>query len=913
MKKFIFSFLILMLLFICNGCAHKHDYKEIVYPPTCLEEGYTKYTCECGDTYMDNFIPEAHLEDTIEAVAATCTKTGLTEGKICLVCGEILVEQETVSNTEHQFGEWKTVKEPTYTEYGLKERKCNNCSKKEQEKIDMVERTGVYTITLVENKDRVLYPSRPAESREDLLDNLFKDMYEWAQSNGETKSFNSYVEGIKSKLSSSSDIKLRNPELGNYPADDGSTEYFLNVPKYFSKWSGFFAVFHKAMLNVNGTQSFYTDTYATMVRLHQFVSWSATGKKYYEPYMTEMCKAAKITIDFPETYEIGQEVILPALELQNGLQFLGWYDNPEFTGDKIDKISSTDTGNKTFYAKWEDEILVEKLEINDISELLLFTTHQLQWTISPSDATDKTIEFFSSNENVATVNAKGLITALSNGKTTITVRVYGNRSLDFTFELNVFVNDIIDGKYESTSYVEVNKEVKLLAKVIRKDNATDNVNWTSLNPDVATVTNEGVVKAVKEGVATIVATDPLNSNLKLEFVIVVFDEMPTGILDLALRSNESNVFTRYDLNIGGVYTKDIFGSVSKIFAHKLEKNTSLYDTANQTKATYGTMSSIEFITVHYTGNMVKGSNAKANANYFVGTSDLSIHYTTGNDGVFYLLDESKAAWHAGDSGALNQVGEFKWIPTGVMAKDTDPFYPVFTISNDFYYEINGVKTSVKMPNPWNYDSRNTDHILNSDGTLSSKAGFKSPFSNKDANKFINDQGLPFKIVDGQYYMGTTWWCYTQVYEGRICGTGGNRNSIGIESCVNEGSDLWWTWQKTAQLVADIMVRQNLDITRVRGHHFFSGKNCPQPMLENDQEIWYEFRDLVEAEYELLSKYSGYSVSIKSNNPDIVDNTGRVIKQPNATTCVTYTITFTNGSDSKSITLASMVKGIYVDR
>ena len=278
------------------------------------------------------------------------------------------------------------------------------------------------------------------------------------------------------------------------------------------------------------------------------------------------------------------------------------------------------------------------------------------------------------------------------------------------------------------------------------------------------------------------------------------------------------------------------------------------------------------------------------------------------------MDESKGAWHAGDSGALAQVGEFKWMPTGVKAGLNDPQYPNITISDDFYYEINGQKTTVKMPTPWNYSNRNTDHVLNADGTISSKAGYSTTgFTNRTPESFINDQGLPFKVENGEYYMGTTWWCYTQVYEGRICGTGGNRNSIGIESCVNEGSDLWWTWQLTAQLVADIMVRQNLDITRVRGHHFFSGKNCPQPMLENDLEIWYEFLELVEAEYELLTKYAGYEVSIVSNNPDIVDNDGRVVNQPNTTTAVTYTITFTKDGESESITLASMVKGRYVGR
>ena len=55
------------------------------------------------------------------------------------------------------------------------------------------------------------------------------------------------------------------------------------------------------------------------------------------------------------------------------------------------------------------------------------------------------------------------------------------------------------------------------------------------------------------------------------------------------------------------------------------------------------------------------------------------------------------------------------------------------------------------------------------------------------------------------------------------------------------------------------------------------------------------------------------VSITSNNTDIVNKYGRVVKQPTETTCVTYTITFTKDGQSQSMTLSSMVKGRYVDR
>ena len=773
----------------------------------------------------------------------------------------------------------------------------------------------IYNIEFVTNKQNVIWPSRAAVSREEIVTELFNDLYAWAKGNGETRSYTEYETYLNGQIAAYADIKLRNTKLGNYPAEDGSTEFFLNVPEYYQKWSEFFAIFHTAMLAVNAEQSFYTDTYATMVRLYQFISWSSTGQKYFESYLSKMYSATKIPQEIPTTYRGGQVVQLPQISLANGLKFLGWYDNADFAGSPITNITSIDTGDKVFYAKWEDEIKVEKIDVNKINEILLFETHQLVWTITPDNATDKTIEFFSSNESVATVSAKGLITALAKGKTTITIKVYGNRALDVVFELEVYTNDYIDGSYEGNSYALIDETVKLNAEIIRKDGSTASVSWKSLNPEIATVDANGLVTALNEGTAKIVAVDPNNANLKLEFVIVVLSEMPEDILDLAIRSHESNIFTRYDLNIGATYNKDILGSVSKILAsHGLVKNNKFYDKSNESPATFGTMTSIEFITVHYTGNMASGADAAANASYFATNGSTSIHYTTGNDGVYYCMDESKAAWHAGDSGALAEVGEFKWIPSGVKVGANDPMYPNFTISNDFFYEINGQKTTIKMPSPWNYSSRGTDHILNADGTISSNSSYKSTaFSNRTPESFINDQSLPFKIVGDEYYMGTTWWCYTQVYEGRICSTGGNRNSIGIESCVNEGSDLWFTWQKTAQLVADIMVRHNLDITRVRGHHFYTAKNCPQPMLENDLEIWYEFLELVEAEYELLTKYSGYEVTMVSNNPDIVDNCGRVIKQPAETTCVTYTITFTKDGQSKSITLASMVKGMYVDR
>ena len=301
------------------------------------------------------------------------------------------------------------------------------------------------------------------------------------------------------------------------------------------------------------------------------------------------------------------------------------------------------------------------------------------------------------------------------------------------------------------------------------------------------------------------------------------------------------------------------------------------------------MSSIEFIAVHYTAGFSAGADGNAHGEWFsqpLSDNNTSIHYSTGNDGVFKGLDEEYRAAHAGDDGSRNTVSAFSWIDTPLEVLETDPEFPVVTITPDATFAINGRDTGVRVPKETKY---NRGYVTDS--------------------KWLNEQGIGVTIKDGRYQIGTCWWCYTQVGEGRICSNGGNRNSIGIESAVNQGSDLWYTWQITAQLVADIMERQQLDITRVKGHHFFSAKACPQPMLENDLEIWWEFIELVRAEHERITVCKDYDFTFQCES-ELVNEHGRVLGQKNTAQVITYDVTVTGNGESQTITLASILEGTY---
>ena len=126
-------------------------------------------------------------------------------------------------------------------------------------------------------------------------------------------------------------------------------------------------------------------------------------------------------------------------------------------------------------------------------------TAGLSPTVNPSNASDKTLTWASSNKKVATVSKEGLVTAVGGGNATITVTSSNGK----TAGCKVKVKEYKDIKrvyvHPSRLILKAGKSRTLKAVILPTRARNKRVTWTSKNPKIATVSEKGKVKALKKG------------------------------------------------------------------------------------------------------------------------------------------------------------------------------------------------------------------------------------------------------------------------------------------------------------------------------------------------------------------------------------------------------------------------------
>ena len=102
-----------------------HEYDENIECPYHVDNNKDRICDNCNET-LPGF-KHTHTVVIDKAVGATCKNTGLTEGKHCSSCGEVIVAQQTVSKKNHTESGWIIDKEPTTTSTGKKHTECTVC------------------------------------------------------------------------------------------------------------------------------------------------------------------------------------------------------------------------------------------------------------------------------------------------------------------------------------------------------------------------------------------------------------------------------------------------------------------------------------------------------------------------------------------------------------------------------------------------------------------------------------------------------------------------------------------------------------------------------------------------------------------------------------------------------------------
>ena len=132
------------------------------------------------------------------------------------------------------------------------------------------------------------------------------------------------------------------------------------------------------------------------------------------------------------------------------------------------------------------------------------TSTTLTSTVGPEDANDKSVSWSSTDENIATVDSEGKVTATGVGECDITAT--SHNGLTASCHVKVFVNPAGITMSETSKEMHIGNTFTLTATVTPEDAADKSVTWTSSNTEVASVDAEGQVSATGLGETTITAT-----------------------------------------------------------------------------------------------------------------------------------------------------------------------------------------------------------------------------------------------------------------------------------------------------------------------------------------------------------------------------------------------------------------------
>lgn len=170
-------------------------------------------------------------------------------------------------------------------------------------------------------------------------------------------------------------------------------------------------------------------------------------------------------------------------------------------------------------------VQIEKIDVSiDNKVIQKGERKKLQVTISPNEASNHKLQYTSSNPNVATIDNEGNITGIKSGKTIITVKAEEN-DVKNEIEIEVYskVTDIIIDQKEI--YMQVGDTFKINSNINPDDANDKTVLYSCNNTDIATIDQNGVITAHKEGTTNIIVGSKENPKIQDKCKLYVVRKM----------------------------------------------------------------------------------------------------------------------------------------------------------------------------------------------------------------------------------------------------------------------------------------------------------------------------------------------------------------------------------------------------
>lgn len=421
-------------------------------------------------------------------------------------------------------------------------------------------------------------------------------------------------------------------------------------------------------------------------------------------------------------------------------------------------VTAVEMAEKSIQIRKEDDVVKQQYDLDAY--------------VLPMNASNPDIYWTSSDENVATVDKEGIVTAVGYGEAKIYATSADNQTISSTCTVEVWDDKIHSIAAENefvASYIGVNQEVNLNAYPVPRNRIKGNpaLKYTSSNNSVATVGPDGLVigKSRGESIITISCVDPQFKNIEKNVKVYV----GTGVSSIAFETQsrieiKSN---KYDL------FNDLVISPAQQPAETQFTNPENFDFTSSNDAiatvdkngiiTFNQADEATFTATYKRNKKIKAQRIiKSNGNIF---KDVSFNrYTFADDLSKYesdhYLDPAKvyAAVYPEDEDLQDGMRV-----TSTNIKVVEPEYD--SVSKTYKYKVNGAGTTTLVAS-----------IYAKDGSLMKEDRCVITITNKANPTFISKS---VNLNNSAYY-----WL---------------RSNVDLNTLDNEHQEINWQYDQTSEI------------------------------------------------------------------------------------------------------------------